>query len=58
MTLEGTMTEFADIFAYELPTTVYLAGSVAMLMAGRSQCSGRMSYQAWSAPLLLQGLSA
>jgi hypothetical protein len=26
------MTEFADIFAYELPTTVYLAGSVAMLV--------------------------
>jgi hypothetical protein len=26
------MTEFADIFAYELPATVYLAGSLAMLM--------------------------
>ena len=26
------MTEFADIFAYELPATVYLAGSIGMLM--------------------------
>jgi len=26
------MTEFADIFASELPATVYLAGSIVMLM--------------------------
>jgi hypothetical protein len=32
VTMEGTMTEFADIFAYELSTIVYLASSVAVLM--------------------------
>jgi hypothetical protein len=30
--MEGAMTEFADIFASELPATVYLAGSIVMLM--------------------------
>lgn len=32
-TMEGTMTEFADIFAYGMTTTVFLTGSIAMLMA-------------------------
>jgi hypothetical protein len=31
-TMEGAVTEFADIFASELPATVYLAGSIVMLV--------------------------
>ena len=31
--MEGTMTEFADIFAYGMTTTVFLTSSIAMLMA-------------------------
>ena len=30
--MEGAMTEFADVFASELPATVYLTGSIVMLM--------------------------